>query len=405
MNKKAAVVLTAVVTFFATLLAVIFGMSLYNSSLISSLGIGLPGEYSETALKRAVDLVEAVYYEDVDKETLYKGALEGMMESLGDEYSWFVDEDAYEDLMSDITGEFSGIGVQVSIDPADNLITVISPIEDTPAYKAGIVSGDKIIAVDSVPVSLDNYRDAISMMRGTHENASAQVTVTVKRAETGSVEDLVLMREKIVIKNVKSRMLPSNVGYIRITNFEENTHTEFNEHLNLLGGQSLSGLVIDLRGNPGGIIDSTHKIADELLPEGLFLYFEYKDGTRQEFKCDSEQYDFPISVIINEGSASASEALAGAIQATGRGTLVGEKSFGKGIVQSVIPFMTTDEGTTAIYLTSSKYYTPNGKCIHGEGLTPDIEIALSEDVKNKAIDDMSLEEDVQLKAALEAITK
>ena len=207
------------------------------------------------------------------------------------------------------------------------------------------------------------------------------------------------------MKTVKSRMLPNDVGYVRITSFDDKTAEQFEQHLKSLGESSLKGLVIDLRNNGGGTLSSTEKIADRLLPEGLITYFEYKDGSKREFKSGPEFLDIPLAVIINGSSASASEVLSGALRDHQRATLVGEKSFGKGIVQTIYPFMTTQKGETAMYLTTARYFTPNGECIHGKGIQPDIQVSLPEELRGMNFDDMTLEQDVQLKTAWQEVLK
>lgn len=405
MNNKKPVIVTAIITFFATLVLVYGGYIIYRSPIVTQLFATVGGEYSASTVQRVADIIDTYYYDDVDKQKIYKSAAKGMMNALGDEYSGFIDENDYEDLMSNLTGEFKGVGVQGTIDPEDGLITVIAPIEDTPAYRAGIKTGDKIIAVDGIPVSIDNYDDAIEMMRGDENDETNDVKITVVRAQNAKTEELTVTREVITIKSVKSRLLDNNVGYIRITNFDEHTAADFQYQLDVIGGEKLSGLIIDLRGNPGGIIDTTHEIADMLLPKGMFVYFEYKDGSRQEFVCDGEYYKFPLAVLVNGGSASASEAFAGAVKDTGRGVLVGEKTFGKGIVQTIIPFMRTKDGQTAVKLTTSRYFTPKGHCIHGQGIEPDIAIEPNPATEGMTYAEINTKNDPQLKAAWEHVTQ
>lgn len=404
MSNKKSIVITAVITFAATSLMFIGGYGLYNSSMLSMLGIGVRGNYSAETVKRAGKIIEDAYYEDVDTDKMYEAALHGMMNSLGDEYSWFVDEDSYKQLMSDMDGEYTGIGVHVTIDESDRLITVVSPIEDTPAYKAGLKSGDKIISINGTSVGFDNYQYAVNMMRGSAASVGEELKLVIRRA--GEDSEMTLIREKITLKTVKSKMLPGNVGYIRITSFDDKTGDEFEQHLKELQSEAdVKGLVIDLRGNGGGTLTSTKQIADLLLPEGLITYFEYRNGEKTEIKSDADCLGLPMSVLINGSSASASEVLSGAIRDHKVGTLVGEKSFGKGIVQSVLPFITTPKGKTAIYITTSKYYTPSGECIHKKGITPDIEIAMPEEYKNTSFDELTMDEDVQLKTAWSEVAR
>ncbi len=404
MNNKRSVVFSVIITFILTVTITLGGVYVYQSGALLKYGIPMPDGTAST-IRAAEEIIDTMYYEEVDKTTLYNGAVKGMLEAIGDEYTWYVDEDSYENLSVDMSGEYTGIGVTVTIDAADRLITVISPIEDTPAYKFGIKPGDKILSIDSVVVSQDNYQEAINIMRGSVEDVGKNVELVIKRAETGLTEKISLVRERIVLKTVKHKKLPSNIGYIRITSFDEKTHNEFKTALDALSYTSLDGLVIDLRNNGGGTLTSMQEIADILLPEGIITYFEYKDGRKQYFRSTEGHIDIPLSIIINGSSASASEALSGAVRDHGRGTLVGEKSFGKGIAQSVFPFAKTDKGMTAIYLTTAKYYTPAGECIHKIGITPDIVVSLPEEFKNANIDELTLEQDTQLKAAWENLLK
>lgn len=397
MNTKKAVTITAIVTFIATA-ALFFGAGkIYNSGALSMLGIGMNGSYSASSVLRAEKIIKSSYYEDVDDETLYKGALQGMMASLNDQYSWFVDESSYKELTQDMGGKYTGIGVNVTLDTEDGLITIVSPIEDTPAFKAGITAGDKIVSINGTPVSQSNYQNAISMMRGSGDDIGEEIKLVIRRASSGADEEITLKREEITLKTVKYKMLDDRVGYIRITSFDENTGDEFISALTELDG--LKGLVIDLRNNGGGMLEPTLKIADTLLPEGLITYFEYRNGEKTEYKSDADFVDIPLAVLINGSSASASEVLAGAIRDHSRGTLIGEKSFGKGIVQSVLPFMKTKDGETAIYITTSRYFTPSGECIHGQGISPDIQVPISEQYANSSFDELSMDQDAQLEAA------
>lgn len=397
MNTKKAVIITAIVTFFATSALAVGAWSVYNSGALSMLGIGINGSYSASSVLRAEKIIKSSYYKDVDDATLYKGALQGMMASLNDQYSWFVDEGSYKELTQDLGGKYTGIGVNVTLDTEDDLITVVSPIEDTPAFKAGIAAGDKIISVNGTPVSKSNYQEAISMMRGSGNDVGDEIKLTIRRAATGADEEMTLKREEITLKTVKYKMLDDKVGYIRITSFDENTGEEFTSALTELSG--MKGLVIDLRNNGGGMLEPTLKIADSLLPEGLITYFEYRNGEKTEYKSDADYLDIPLAVLINGSSASASEVLSGAIRDHSRGTLIGEKSFGKGIVQSILPFMKTKNGETAIYITTSRYFTPSGECIHGQGISPDIQVPMPEEYANMSFDELTLDQDAQLEAA------
>lgn len=403
MSKKRAVIITVIITFVCTTVLTTAVRFFNDSGLLDIIGLTGKTEYSASSVEKAANIVSQFYYEDVDESVLYKGALEGMISALDDEYSWFVDEESFKELKEETQGEYTGIGVTVSIDDTDETITVISPIEDTPAFKAGIKPGDKIIAIDGTRVGLSNYRDAVNMLKGDSSMVGKNVVLTLKRAETGSLEEVTLVREKIHLITVKSKMLPENVGYIRITSFGENTYNEFETNFASLGAESLKGLVIDLRNNGGGILTSTLGVADTFLDEGLITYFQYKNGSKTEYKSDADIIDIPVVVLVNGQSASASEVLAAALHDRGRATLVGEKTYGKGVVQTVLPFIKTDKGETAIYITTSRYFTPAGVCIHGTGITPDVSVSLPEEYAKLGFDNLTLEQDNQLKIAWEML--
>lgn len=403
MSKKRAVIITAIITFVCTTVLTTAVRFFNDSGLLDIIGLTGKTEYSVSSVEKAANIVSQFYYEDVDESVLYKGALEGMISALDDEYSWFVDEESFKELKEETQGEYTGIGVTVSIDDTDETITVISPIEDTPAFKAGIKPGDKIIAIDGTRVGLSNYRDAVNMLKGDSSMVGKNVVLTLKRAGTGNLEEVTLVREKIHLITVKSKMLPENVGYIRITSFGENTYNEFETNFTSLGAESLKGLVIDLRNNGGGILTSTLGVADTFLDEGLITYFQYKNGSKTEYKSDADIIDIPVVVLVNGQSASASEVLAAALHDRGRATLVGEKTYGKGVVQTVLPFIKTDKGETAIYITTSRYFTPAGVCIHGTGITPDVSVSLPEEYAKLGFDNLTLEQDNQLKIAWEML--
>jgi len=277
--------------------------------------------------------------------------------------------------MQDTEGSYEGIGVYITASD-DNKIMVVSPIEDTPAEKAGLKTGDKIIRINGTEYTATQIDQAVSIMKGM---PGTSVTLTIQReSEDGSkdVSDLVINREKIRIKTIKPAMLVNKVGYIRITTFDLQTAQDFKAAYLDLKNQGMKSLVIDLRYNPGGIIDSTVAITDMFLGEGIITYTKTKQGEVEYFKSVASAENLPIVLLINEGSASASEIMAGAMKDTGRATLIGTKSFGKGIVQRVQRFGNEGEG---IKMTVSEYFTPKGINIHGIGIEPDIEVKLPED--------------------------
>ena len=279
-------------------------------------------------------------------------------------------------------------------------LVIISPMEDSPAEAAGLKSGDVILAADGKSYDLDQLSELAAYLKSGEEGTS--VVLTVQRNETEKL-DIKVTRQKIVKVSVKSKMLPKNKGYMRITSFEigvpgesKSTYEEFCEHLEALKTAGMTGLVIDLRDNPGGDFDSVCKIADTLLPEGLITYTEDKDGKQEKIKSDAKSLDMPIAVLINGGSASASEVLTGALKDNDKATVIGEKSYGKGIVQSVVSF----EDGSGMSVTTSRYFTPSGVCIHGIGIEPDIKVLPTSE---KAVSEMELSEDIQLQKALELL--
>jgi len=330
-----------------------------------------------------------------DESVILEGALKGMLDVLEDPYSEYLTPEEFNSLIEQTQGEYSGIGVYVSV-TEDNKIVVVSPIEDTPADKAGLRTGDFISKVNGVEYLGDKLSDAVNIMKGI---PGTDVTITINRTQKDGSEtsfDVVITRQNIKIETIKSEMLEDKIGYIRITTFDQQTDEDFNVALRSLSTQAMVGLIIDLRYNPGGLITSVTEIADVLLGETIITYTQTRDGQREYYNSDKKKVDVPMVILINEGSASASEILAGAVKDTKSGTLVGTKTFGKGIVQRIMPL----EDGSGIKLTVSEYFTPNDVNIHGIGIEPDVYVELSEDV---AYGPDNIAEDVQLQRAVEII--
>jgi carboxyl-terminal processing protease len=342
------------------------------------------------------DFIQQNYLYDIDEEKLLEGAYKGMFQALNDPYSVYMTEEEFNDLLEHTRGTYSGIGIIVA--PGDdNLITVVSPIEGTPGERAGLRTGDKIIKVNGQEFTADEMDNAVKVMKG---KPGTEVKITIMRMnkdESPKFIDLTIVREEIRQKTVKAKVLSDRIGYIRITSFDEKTYGEFKKELDRFEKNNINGLIIDLRNNPGGLLDQCHKIADELMGEGVVVYTQTKDGKREYLKSDKDKIDVPLVILINEGSASASEILAGAIKDTKSGVLVGTKTFGKGIVQRIVPL----RDGSGLKLTVSEYFTPSGVNIHGIGIEPDIVIELPEDVVYYGPD--YLEDDTQLKKAIEVI--
>ncbi|WP_166263889.1 S41 family peptidase [Marinobacter caseinilyticus] len=312
--------------------------------------------------------IKDAYVEEVDDRTLLENAIKGMLSGL-DPHSTYLEPKAYEELEENTSGEFGGLGIEVGME--DGFIKVISPIDDTPAQKAGVQAGDLIIKLGDQPVKGMSLEEAVTLMRG---KPGTVLTLTIIRdTETGPIE-IDVVRDVIKVASVKSRLVEDGYGYIRLTQFQAETGQEFSDAIKKLtsdNGGHLEGLVIDLRNNPGGILQAAVEAADAVLDEGLIVYTEGRiQSSRLRFSAKPGDLTdgTPIVVLINGGSASASEILAGALQDHQRAVVMGTDSFGKGSVQTVIPL---DE-THAIKMTTARYYTPDGRSIQAKGIKPDI---------------------------------
>lgn len=361
--------------------------------IIATGGIVQVDEDRYTKVTKLEEYVKDNYLYDVTDEQLEKGELKGVVSGLGDPYSEYYTKEEYDKLMEFTSGTFYGIGVVIT-KGEDNLITVISPIKESPADKAGIKSGDKIIKINDQEFTADKMQDAANLMKGAK---GTDVNVTILRSTTGETKDLVITRDEIQVETVSSQNI-DNLGYISISQFDEKTGDEFDEAIDSLTAQNIEGLILDLRGNPGGVVDTAAHIADKLLPEGMIVYAENKNGKRDfEFKSDPAYFDKPLVVLIDGGSASASELLSGAIKDYGRAQLIGKTTFGKGIVQTANRFPNGD----GIKLTTAEYFLPSGTSIHKIGVKPDIEIDLPADIKGIGPDYKDV--DIQLQKAIEIL--
>ena len=341
------------------------------------------------------DFVEENFLYDIEEGELFEGALKGMLDILDDPYSEYMTVDEFKDLIEQTSGEYSGIGVYVSV-TEDNRIVIVSPIEDTPADQAGLKTGDYISKVNGVEYAGDELSDAVDVMKG---KSGTDVEITISREGKDGVEsdfDVTITRENIKIKTIKYDMLEDDIGYIRITTFDQQTDADFKDALEDLEAKGITGLIVDLRYNPGGLITSVAEIADELLGETIITYTQTKYGEREYYYSDKDKIDVPLAVLINEGSASASEILSGAVKDTESGVLIGTKTFGKGIVQRIIPLA---DGA-GLKLTVSEYFTPNDINIHGVGIEPDVYLEMDDDI---LYGPEYIDEDIQLQRAVEII--
>ncbi|RHW21371.1 peptidase S41 [Pseudomonas jilinensis] len=314
-----------------------------------------------------LDRIRSAYVEPVDDATLLENAIRGMLEGL-DPHSAYLEPEAFQGLQDSTTGQFGGLGIEIGQE--DGFIRVISPIDDTPAARAGIEAGDLIIKIDDQPVKGMSLVDAVNLMRG---EAGSKVTLTLVRG-TGSPFEVELTRAVIRVASVRSEELESGYAYLRITQFQNNTGDEVRRSLGSLNPNGeLKGLVLDLRNNPGGVLQSAVEVADSFLDQGLIVYTQGRlSNAEMRFSATSNNPSrgVPLVVLINGGSASASEIVAGALQDHARAVIMGTDSFGKGSVQTVLPL----NNDRALKLTTALYYTPNGRSIQAQGIVPDIHV-------------------------------
>lgn len=352
----------------------------------------------EDKLHDILSYVDDRYYfeNDYSEEDLYEGVYQGFLGELRDPYTVYYTKKEYEEFQEDTEAIYEGIGAVVEYLRGTQQLMILSPFIGSPAEKAGLLPGDIIREVDNESIQGLKMEDVVTnMIRG---KRGTKVTLSVYRASDNSDIDIEITRDVITVPTVSHEMLEDNIGYIRVTGFQEVTYDQFKEAIDDLNLKGQEGLIIDLRNNPGGLLNIVIEMADELLPEGLIVYTEDKEGNREQASSDElNKFTKPLVVLVNEKSASASEILAGAIKDSGIGTIVGTTSYGKGLVQRVFPL----EDGSAIKVTIAKYYTPNGNYIHGKGIEPDVEVDIPEKLKKKLV--LEREEDTQFKKAVEVM--
>jgi carboxyl-terminal processing protease len=316
-------------------------------------------------------IIKKSYVDEVDTKKLIYGAINGMLSSL-DPHSSFMPPETYKEMKIDTKGAFGGLGIEISI--KDGILTVISPIEDTPAFKAGIKAGDQILKIDDKFTKDLNINDAVKRMRGPK---GTKVVLTIMRDGFEKPKEFTLVRNIVQVKSVRSRMMEEGYGYVRIAQFQEKTDEDLSKALKTLKDENkgdLKGLVLDLRNDPGGLLDQAVRVVEHFVPEGqMVVYTEGREkDSKMQFlaKKGGKEPNYPIVVLINGGSASASEIVAGALQDHKRAIIMGTQSFGKGSVQTIIP-LSDDSG---LRLTTARYYTPKGRSIQAKGITPDITV-------------------------------
>ena len=342
-----------------------------------------------------MQLVDMYYYEDVDEDEMLESAALGLIAGIGDVYSTYYTKEDMEAFNEETEGEYAGIGCQLLADPSDQMITVTRVFKGSPAEEAGMRAGDKIVYVDDVYYSAYEMDDAVNVMRG---EPGGEVKVTVLRdLET---IDFDITREIVNINYVEYEIVDGDIGYVMVYDFLGDAYEGFEEAINAFRSANVSGMIIDLRNNGGGLVDACVDMADLILPEGVVVTMRDRNDQEEVYRIDNAYFDVPMVLLVNEYSASASEILAGAVRDYGAGTLLGTKTFGKGVVQSALEF--TDG--SGIKLTTARYYTPSGECIHGVGIEPDITLELDEDAATiYGINNLPPEQDNQLQAAIQVL--
>jgi len=332
-----------------------------------------PSQPPDTALQtfaQALALIEEQYAESKPAKDLIYGAIQGAVGTL-DAHSSFMTPDDFRELQIETKGKFSGIGIEITL--KNQVLTVVSPIEGTPAYRAGIQAGDQILKINGAGTKKMGLAEAVKLIRGVK---GSKVTLTINRQGFPQPKDFVIVREIIPIRSVKARLLPGGIGYIRVANFQDQTDSDLRSYLKKMHQKLVpfKGLILDLRNDPGGLLEQAVQVSDEFLSAGLIVYTEGR-SPRQNMRFyahpgnqPGEKTTFPLIVLINEGSASASEIVAGALKDQKRALIVGTKSFGKGSVQTIIPL----EDGSALRLTTALYYTPSGVTINEKGIIPDV---------------------------------
>lgn len=335
---------------------------------------------------------------DIDLEL---GIYKGVMQALGDPYSEYYSEKEFKALNEQTSGEFGGIGVEVTLN-TNGLIEIVAPIKGTPGDKAGLRTGDIITHIEGNSINGFSLNEAVTLMRG-EPNTDVNITILRGTGDNQEVKDFKITRTIIEVESVYSQILDNNIGYVLLTGFQERTARDFKTAVDDLIKQGAKSLILDLRNNPGGLLDQTVEIADYLMDESTVITVRYKDESlNEDIKVRNGKIDLPMVTLINGGSASASEVLSGALKDNKRSEIVGELSFGKGIIQQIYPINNKGK-KEGVKLTVAEFYTPNGNQIHGVGISPNYEVKIPEGVTKIGVE--NLENDTQLQKAIELLTK
>jgi len=356
--------------------------------------------FSEAKINQIVEILETHHVNDICRASLEEGIYTGLVHGVNDPYTSYMSREAYQSFLQQTEGKFAGLGISVFVDRTDDSIVVQRTFRGFPGERAGILRGDKIIEVDGTPVTGVKLEEAVRMMQGP---PGTSVNVRIRRESTNSTFDLEITRETIEVPTIDYRIVDNNIGYIRISGFERVTYDQFVTALESLQQSGVNSLIIDLRGNPGGLLDVVVNIADRVLPQGIITYTEDRHGNRRNHYSGVDRVEVPMAVLVNGGSASASEVLAGAIKDTNTGTLIGTQTFGKGVVQNLY---TLPDGS-AVKVTMATYFTPNGVNINQVGIEPDYIIDLDMELLRTYdfLEDIPEDKDDQLQKAIEVLNR
>lgn len=328
--------------------------------------VSVTNEKTDDKVDKITDMIDEYYYEDVEEGDLQEGIYKGVVEGLDDPYSEYYTAEEYEEYIVDTTGNYAGIGATLNKDEDTGAVKVIKVFDNCPADKAGLKKGDIIISADGIEGKSMELDEFVSHIRG-----SAGTSVQIVYSRDDKENTISINREEITIPSVSYKMLGDGVALIEISGFYTGTEKEFENAVEALKAEGMQSIIFDLRDNPGGLVDSVTEILDDILPEGTTVYMEDKNGERTTYTSEGNSYmDYPMVVLTSENTASAAEIFAGAIRDFEYGTLVGEKTYGKGVVQSTFPM----RDGSAVKLTIARYFTPSGECIHEKGIDPDVEI-------------------------------
>lgn len=357
-----------------------------------SLENGTVSSGTEKKLGILRSLIKKSFLGDVDEKKLEEGLYEGYVSGLEDPYSVYYDAEDTKSFMESSQGEYSGIGAVMTQNKDSGIITLTHVYEDSPAMKAGLADEDILYKVEGKEVTGEDLTEVVSKIRG---EQGTEVELTVLRGKKNEEVTVTAVRDTIEMQTVQTKMLKDNIGYLAVSEFDSVTYDQYVKGLNDLEGKGMKALVVDLRGNPGGNLNTVCDILDIMLPKGLIVYTQDKNGEKREMTSDEEnQFTLPVTVLVNGNSASASEIYAGAIQDYGLGKIVGTQTYGKGVVQQIFDL----KDGTCVKLTIAEYYTPNGRNINGTGITPDVKVEYEPDEKNP-------EADNQLETAVEELKK